>query len=128
MKSTLAAAVFAAFVLCPLAASGEHDTRDPFEQALAAYEIGRYADAVSWLSIAGENNDVRAQQMLGLMYVYGEALYGPELPRNVGLGKAWLYRAEAQGSQVARFAVSRLDKGQPVPPTLAVADRDASGE
>lgn len=128
MHTRLVTAAFAALVLCPLTAAAQGDARDCYAEALQAYEIGRYQDALSWLSVAAEDNDVRAQQMLGLMYVYGEALYGPEVPRNPGLGKAWLYRAEAQGSAVARFTLSRLDKGQQAPAALAVVNRDASGE
>jgi len=128
MKKQLVAAAFAALVFVPGLAPAQRDTRDPWEQALIAYEVGRYGEAVSWLSIAGENNDVRAQQMLGLMYVYGEALYGPAVPRDVGLGRAWLYRAEAQGSGTARFVIARLDRGEPVPTSLALADNQASGE
>ena len=128
MHTKLSAAALAALVLFPLAAHTQQDGRDPWEQALAAYEIGDYRDAVSWLSVAGENNDVRAQQMLGMMYVYGEQLYGTAVPQDIGLGQAWLYRAEAQGSDVARFMLVRLDRGQPIPSTLAIANKQASGE
>lgn len=128
MKTQLVAAAFAALVLFPAVAPAQQDTRDPWEQALTEYEIGHYREAISWLSIAGENNDVRAQQMLGMMYVYGESLYGAAVPRNLGLARAWLYRAEAQGSGVARYALARLDRGQPVPPVLAIVNRQASGE
>jgi|APFre7841882724_1041349.scaffolds.fasta_scaffold00271_9 TPR repeat protein len=128
MKAKILAAAFGILALCPLAATAQHDTRDPWQEALNEYEIGHYREAISWLSIAGENNDVRAQQMLGLMYVYGESLYGAAVPRDVGLARSWLYRAEAQGSGVARYALARLDSGQPVPPAVAIANREASGE
>jgi TPR repeat protein len=128
MKTQLLAAAFAALALVPAAAPAQQDTRDPWEQALVEYEIGHYREAISWLSIAGENNDVRAQQMLGMMYAYGESLYGTAVPRDLGLARAWLYRAEAQGSGVARYTLGKLDAGRPVPPTLAIANRQASGE
>lgn len=128
MKSTLVAAALAALAVFPLAAAAQQDTRDAWEQALIEYDAGHYRDAVSWLAIAAENNDVRAQQMLGMMHVYGPALYGAAVPRDLGLAKAWLYRAEAQGSDLARFAIARLNKGQPVPPTVALANDQASGE
>jgi TPR repeat protein len=128
MKRTLMAAVFAALVLSPLAASAQRDTRDAYQEALAEYETGHYRDAVSWLSIAGENGDVRAQQLLGMMYLYGEELYGSAVPRDLGLARSWLYRAEAQGDNVARFTLSRLDRGRPIPSTLALMPGEASGE
>jgi TPR repeat protein len=128
MKAKVLAAAFGILALCPLAVTAQHDTRDPWQEAMSEYEIGHYREAMSWLAIAGENGDVRAQQMLGLMHVYGEALYGPAVPRDPGLARAWLYRAEAQGSGVARYALARLDRGQPVPRTLALNHRQASGE
>ncbi len=127
MKRTFAA-LAAAVLLTPLAAPAQQDARNAFDEAVAQYEIGHYREAVSWLSIAGENGDVRAQQMLGLMHLYGDALYGAEVPRDLGLARAWLYRAEAQGSGVARYALTKLDRGAPAAPTLAVVSSEASGE
>jgi TPR repeat protein len=128
MKAKVLAAAFAILTLCPLAATAQRDTRDPWQEAMSEYEIGHYGEAISWLAIAGENGDVRAQQMLGLMHAYGEALYGPAVPRDPGLARAWLYRAEAQGSGVARYALARLDRGQPVPRTLALDHRRARSQ
>jgi TPR repeat protein len=128
MKAKVLAAACAILTLCPLAATAQRDTRDPWQEAMSEYEIGHYQEAISWLAIAGENGDVRAQQMLGLMHVYGEALYGPAVPRDPGLARAWLYRAEAQGSGVARYALARLDRGQPISTGLALANQRTSGE
>jgi TPR repeat protein len=128
MRTKVLAAAFGILALCPLAAIAQRDTRDPWQEAMNEYEIGHYREAISWLAIAGENGDVRAQQMLGLMHMYGETLYGPAVPRDLGLARAWLHRAEAQGSGVARYALARLDRGQPVPPGLAIANREPSGE
>jgi TPR repeat protein len=128
MTRTLAIFLFSAAVLLPAAAYAESTAAGTYEEGLVLYEDSRYSDAISALSIAAEEGDVRAQQLLGMMYLYGEQLYGSAVPRDLGLARSWLYRAEAQGSQVARFALTRLDSGQPVPATLALVPTEESGE
>lgn len=117
-----------ACLLHPLAAAAQRDTRNAYAEGLAEYEAGHYREAISWLAVAGENGDLRAQQMLGFMYLYGEALYGAAVPRDVGMARAWLYRAEAQGSGVARHALAKLDRGAPVTPAVALVNSESSGE
>ncbi len=128
MTKAIVIALFTAAALLPASGFAGSTVPATYEEATALYQDGRYMDAISALAIAAEDGDVRAQRLLGLMYVYGESLYGPAVHRDVGLGRAWLYRASAQGDKDAAWTLARLDRGQPLPHEIAVLQHDASGE
>ncbi len=53
-------------------------------------------------AIAAEDGDVRAQRLLGMMYLHGEKLYGSAVERDYGMALSWLYRASASGRSTSR--------------------------
>jgi TPR repeat protein len=71
------------------------------ERAIQAYERSHYAESVRLLRPAAEGGNLRAQEMLGFMHLYGSALYGAEVPRDPDQARYWLQRAAAAGSSVA---------------------------
>jgi hypothetical protein len=50
-----------------------------FRRGIGEYESARYADAMVQLQRAAELGDVRAAEILALMYRYGERLYGDQV-------------------------------------------------
>lgn len=83
---------------------------DALEPAFEAYERSHYAESVKLLRPAAEGGDLKAQEMLGFMHLYGEALYGAEVPRDREQARYWLQRAAAAGSPVALRGLSWLEK------------------
>ena len=94
--------------LLPVAGFAQSTVPGSYAQGLALYEDQRYVDAISALCIAAEDGDVRAQRLLGMMYLYGEKLYGSAVPRDYGMALSWLYRASAQGDDVAIWTLARI--------------------
>lgn len=72
-----------------------------FEQAMDDYAHARYVRAEFGFRAAADLGDVRAQEILGLMYVFGPNLY-PGIPQNRHEAAVWLERAARGGSDSAR--------------------------
>ena len=73
----------------------------------AEYEVQHYAAALAAFERAGEAGDLRAQEIAGLMHLYGSGLYGAQVPRDEKRAEAWLVRAALQGSEAARAILAR---------------------
>ena len=86
---------------------------------------GEWIEALYWYEIAGEEGTVRAQETVAFMYLNGERLF-PGLERNVALAKAWYYRAEAQGSAMARRMLADIERSPPDGSSPAVAAAEAA--
>jgi TPR repeat protein len=71
------------------------------------YEVQHYAAALVAFEQAGDAGDLRAQEVAALMHLYGSALYGTAVPRDEKRAYAWLARAAAQGSEMARGVLAR---------------------
>jgi TPR repeat protein len=80
-------------------------------------DIG-YADRIAPLRAAAKNNDVRAQETLGLMYLCAESPCAPGIARDLDEAHYWLSRAAARGSLVAAHRLARMRGADQ--PTLAV--------
>jgi TPR repeat protein len=106
MKTKLIAiAVLVAAVLIPSVAY----SNDALARAEEACENYQWLEALGWFEVAAESGDRRAQQVAGLMHLYGDRLY-PGIERDTGRAKAWFYRAEAQGSVEAKYLLARLER------------------
>jgi TPR repeat protein len=112
----IAIAVLAAATVVPSVAYPD----DALSRAEEACENYQWSDALAWFEIAAESGDARAQRIAGLMNLYGERLY-PGVARDVGRAKAWLYRAEAQGSIEARHMLARLERNPAIDPARLFA-------
>jgi TPR repeat protein len=77
-----------------------------------------YADALAALRAAAKDNDVRAQETLGFMYLCAESRCAPGVARDLDEAQYWLKRAAAQGSMVAAYQLAWL-RGEARPTVAA---------
>jgi TPR repeat protein len=80
---------------------------------------------------AAEAGSRSAQEMLGLMYLYGSQLYGKGVTKNLREAARWLELAAAQDSVLARqllrrYVLCRTDRG-PDPHDSASIDSNPNG-
>ena len=75
----------------------------------------RYAAGLVHLRKAAETGDRDARRTLGLMLLYGEALYGVEVPTNREDGLRWLRLATADGCETSMHALAKLGKNVAMP-------------
>ena len=83
------------------AAPGE-DT-NPIEQAIAAMEEQRYAEALERITPLADAGDARAQNILGGLYAQG---WGVD--QDLEIARAWYEKAAAGGSARAYFNLARM--------------------
>lgn len=70
----------------------------------------RYAAGLVPLRKAAETGDRDARRTLGLMLLYGQSLYGTEVPTNREDGMRWLRLAAADGCQTSMHVLIKLGK------------------
>lgn len=68
----------------------------------------RYAVGLAPLRQAAEAGDRDARRTLGLMLLYGQALYGTEVPTNREEGLRWLRLAAAAGCETSSHVLAKL--------------------
>lgn len=83
-----------------------------FDEAIEAIQDWDYATAAERLRAAAEQNDPRAQEMLGFMLLWGEQLYGGAVRRDPAAGFQWLTRAAANGREGAAYFLRRKAERQ----------------
>jgi len=88
---------------------------------MAAYEQGRFAEAEGHFIAAALAGDPRAQEILGVMYTLGSALY-PGVARNPVAAAQWLERAAQNGRAVARHLYSALARRDRLRPLTGLAE------
>ena len=111
--------VLAIAVAALLAPAAVH-SQEAMARAQAACDARDWPEALGWFEVAAEHGDREAQQTVALMHLYGAQLYAG-VERDVGRAKAWLYRAEAQGSVVAKSMLARLEREPGVDPARLIA-------
>ena len=74
------------------------------------HEAGKFREVEVVLEVAATAGERSAQERLGLMYFYGEMLYGRAFPRDCERAAHFLGKAAEQGSDVARHALSKYAK------------------
>jgi TPR repeat protein len=72
------------------------------EDAMEAYENGRYALAVELLQIAGRAGNAQAQEILAFMYTHGSGMY-PGVARDMRTAAHWFDLAARNGRPVSRY-------------------------
>ncbi len=111
MLREIAAGVVVAMALSEPAAAGS------WEDGIAAYKRGDYAEAVRFMSVAAEAGDVAAQFNLGVAYANGT---GTE--RDYGEALKWFRLAADQGAAPAQFNLGVIyQRGLGVPQDHAEA-------
>jgi TPR repeat protein len=101
----LLSVAFAALVASVTPAYAATDT----EAADVAYENQHYGEALALYEAAAAKGDLRSQEIAGLMCLYGEAMYGPEIRRDKLRAAKWLRLAAEQGSEMARRLLPRVE-------------------
>lgn len=99
-------------------------SNEALARAEAACDDYKWSEALAWFEAAAEAGDRRAQQVAGLMHLYGDRLY-PGIARDTERAKAWLQRAKAQGSEEAAFMLARIERAAALatPPAGATVPR-----
>ena len=76
---------------------------DSIARADAAYAQGKFAEAYQYYYWAAIRDHARAQEIVGLMRLYGPELFGPEIARDRVEAAFWLREAARRGREVAAF-------------------------
>ncbi len=118
LTARLSGALFG--LLLALAAPGVTFAGGDDPAAARPADIG-YADRIAPLRAAAKNNDVRAQETLGLMYLCAESPCAPGIARDIDEARYWLSRAAARGSLLAAHGLGRMRAAGE--PTLAVTNQ-----
>jgi TPR repeat protein len=116
----IAIAVLAGVTIIPSIAY-PNEALDRAEEACENYD---WPQALAWFEVAAQAGDRRAQQLAGFMLLYGDRLYSG-VQRDYERARTWLERAQAQGSEEAKYMLSRLERDPWLDPARLVAsDRD----
>lgn len=118
LRQAMIASVFTA---CTFACSAQARVDDtyvaPVEEALELahrqYASGRYGDAFGNFFWAAIREDARAQEIVGLMYLLGQKVYGKAVRANREQAHFWLAEAASQGRPSVRSsqcALAQADK------------------
>jgi TPR repeat protein len=97
------AAFGAFFALATPAADGEL----PLDCRLQPNAGEMYMNTILEYRRAAQAGNRAAQEMLGLMYLYGSQLYGEGVAKDMAEAEYWLERAAAQDSVLARQLLRR---------------------
>lgn len=109
---------FAAGVVMAVALS-EPASAGAWEDGVAAYKRGDFAQAVAFMSVAAADGDVAAQVNLGIAYANGT-----DTERDYGQSIKWFRRAADQGAALAQFNLGVIyQRGLGVPQDYAEAAR-----
>ncbi len=110
IKSLLAALVVSLSLAAPVLAG-------PWEDGMAAYKRGDYAEAVKYYRLAAEQGNENAQNNLGGMYEKGQGV-----PQDYVEAHKWLNLAGAKGLEVAIANRERVARKM-TPAQIAEAQR-----
>jgi TPR repeat protein len=77
--------------------------RDSIARADAAYALGKFREAYEYYYWAAIRDHARAQEIIGLMRLYGPELFGAEVARDRVEAAFWLREAARRGREVAAF-------------------------
>ena len=88
-----------------IAACSSGKTHDPFLSIQNSYNAGNYQEVIKRLRPLAENNNPRAQYMLGYMYYNGLGTLQDE-----ELARVWIERAATQGDSQAINALEILNE------------------
>ena len=115
----------AAFVATSAASASAAD-------AELAYESGRFAEALALFEERGLEGDVQAQELVGMMYLFGPALFGNDVAADPARAANWLRAAALNGSAKGQFVLAQMYRtGVGVPANAARAAAllgDATGK
>lgn len=82
-------------------AAGAASASGNLDDAMLAYENGRYLEAHKQLLVAANDGNAQAQEIVGFMYAFGPHLY-PGVGQDLRSAALWFGRAAKGGRPVAR--------------------------
>jgi TPR repeat protein len=91
---------------------------EALEQAQRQYARGRYGEAFGNFFWAAMREDARAQEIVGLMYLLGQKVYGQAVRADGAQARFWLAEAASLGRPSARTtqcALAQANKGARAP-------------
>ena len=83
---------------------------DDLASAQEMFEQYRYGQALAPLERAAQSGNRQARLSLGMMLIYGESLYGQEVPSRYLAGVEWLRLAARDGCEVSSHVLTKLEK------------------
>ena len=93
------------------------DVQSQYLYGTICRQSGRYAEAVRWIEMAAQQNQVNAQYDLGLMYARGTGV-----AQNFSMATKWLKKAAEQGHDGAQYMLAVCyNEGLGVPKDLLKA-------
>ena len=82
---------------------------DPYQDAVAAIQGRDYARATQLLRPLAERGDARAQAGIGLMYEYGQGVFGQGVPsQDYAQALAWYFKSADQGYAYAQYSLGSM--------------------
>lgn len=100
---------------------------DALDMAQKQYARGRYGEAFGNFYWAAIREDARAQEIVGLMYLLGQKVYGPAVRADHMQAQFWLAEAASQGRRSARSsncALALADRRARAAPMVMACVRD----
>lgn len=94
----------------PRADPGEGTPEQTFQLALEAQAAREYRAMVGLLRQAAQGGNLDAQEMLGMALLAGPVVYGSAVKADRCEAWRWMHRAAAQGSEVAQYQLSFLNR------------------
>lgn len=76
--------------------------------AEVAYESGRFSEALALFEERGLEGDVQAQELVGMMYLLGPALFGNDVAADLARAANWFRAAALNGSAKAQFVLAQM--------------------
>jgi len=76
--------------------------------AEVAYESGRFSEALALFEERGLEGDVQAQELVGMMYLLGPALFSNDVAADLARAANWLRAAALNGSAKAQFVLAQM--------------------
>jgi TPR repeat protein len=115
VKALASSIAIAALLALSPAASAQPDL---WERAHGAYETQHFSLAISLYEQLAQGGSPQAAEIAGSMLLYGEALYGNDVPRDTARAVRLLQQAAGDGSPTAQFLLDRIH-GAPIALTTA---------
>lgn len=78
-------------------------TSQLLERANSAYVVGDFKTALSFLKVAAQQGNARAEYSLGYMYQHGEGVEA-----DIDIAKSWYKKAAEQGHTKAKAALKKI--------------------
>ncbi len=103
----LAAALAAAK---PFDANTDLQAEQRFQLALEAQADRDYGTMLDQLRQAASEGHAEAQEMLGMVLLTGQTLYGPAVKADRCEARTWMLRAAEQGSETAKVQLAFLNR------------------